>query len=118
MKNRSFPAAQTILLLIAAIVALLTWVITAGSYNSLVYQDANKEFMIHSPDSSYTTPATQESLSELDVKIPVEKFTTGAIYKPVSIPNTYQELAAQPQGFFALLSAPIKGTIAAADIIF
>jgi uncharacterized ion transporter superfamily protein YfcC len=118
MKKRSFPAAQTILLLIAAIVAILTWVIPAGSYDTLVYQEANKEFMIQSPDSSYTISATQANLKKLGVKIPVEKFTSGALYKPVSIPNTYKELPAQPQGVFAFLSAPIKGIVEAADIIF
>jgi len=118
MKKRSFPAAQTILLIIAAIVAILTWVIPAGSYDSLIYKKADKEFMVQGPDSSYTISATQESLNKLEVKIPIEKFTSGAIYKSVSIPNTYKELAAQPQGIFAFLSSPVKGIIEAADVIF
>ncbi|MFQ3213016.1 MAG: putative ion transporter superfamily protein YfcC [Marivirga sp.] len=113
-----FPAAQTILILIAALVTLLTWFIPAGKYNSLTYLESNSQFSIESPDSSYILPATQASLVELAVKIPLEKFTSGAIYKPISIPQTYQELPAQPQGILAFLSAPIKGTIEAADIIF
>lgn len=113
-----FPAAQTILLIIAALVTLLTWIIPAGSYDSLTYEEAKDVFNIVSPDSSYTVPATQGSLEQLAIKIPLEKFTSGAIYKPISIPQTYQKLTSKPQGILAFLSAPIKGTIEASDIIF
>ncbi|SMG21914.1 Uncharacterized membrane protein YfcC, ion transporter superfamily [Marivirga sericea] len=113
-----FPAAQTILLIIAGFVTLLTWLIPAGSYNSLSYTESTESFDIQAQDSSYTLPAKQESLSQLDIKIPLEKFTSGAIYKPISIPNTYQQLEPKPQGFFDFLTAPIKGIIEAADIIF
>jgi len=113
-----FPAAQTILLIIAGFVTLLTWLIPAGSYNTLSYDNANESFIIESQDSSYSVIGNQESLNQLDVKIPIEKFTTGAIYKPISIPNTYQQLESRPQGFFDFLTAPIKGIIEAADIIF
>lgn len=113
-----FPAAQSILLIIAALVTLLTWLIPAGSYHSLSYQAASDQFQIESQDSTYYVKASQESLEDLNVKIPLEKFTSGAIYKPISIPNTYQQLPSRPQGFIAFLSAPIKGIIEAADIIF
>jgi uncharacterized ion transporter superfamily protein YfcC len=113
-----FPAAQSILLIIAALVTILTWLIPAGSYNSLSYDSASDQFSIQSQDSSYTLPSKQASLEELNIKIPLEKFTSGAIYKPISIPNTYEQLPSQPQGFIDFLSAPIKGIIEAADIIF
>jgi len=113
-----FPAAQTILLIIAGFVTLLTWLIPAGSYNTLSYDNANELFVIESQDSSYSVTGSQESLAQLDIKIPLEKFTSGAIYKPISIPNTYQQLESRPQGFFDFLTAPIKGIIEAADIIF
>ncbi len=63
-------------------------------------------------------PATQATLEGLGIKIPIEKFTSGAIYKPIGIPNTYKQLESKPQGFAALVQAPIKGIIAASDIIF
>lgn len=87
-----FPAAQSILLIIAALVTILTWLIPAGSYNSLSYDSASDQFSIQSQDSSYTLPSKQASLEELNIKIPLEKFTSGAIYKPISIPNTYEQL--------------------------
>lgn len=113
-----FPAAQSILLIIAALVTILTWLIPAGSYNSLSYNTSSDQFSIQSQDSSYNLSASQASLEQLNIKIPLEKFTSGAIYKPISIPNSYQELAPRPQGVIDFLSAPIKGIIEAADIIF
>jgi uncharacterized ion transporter superfamily protein YfcC len=37
MKKRKFPTAQTILIVIAAFVAVLTWVIPSGKYDTLIY---------------------------------------------------------------------------------
>lgn len=113
-----FPAAQTILLIISGFVTILTWLIPAGSYNSLSYEKSSNQFHIQSQDTTYSLAATQASLEQLNVSIPLEKFTSEAIYKPISIPNTYEELPSRPQGFLAFVSAPIKGIIEAADIIF
>ena len=118
MKNIKFPTAHTILILIAVFVMILTWVIPAGKYNNLKYQDDTNSFVVMGRESTEQLPASQETLEELDVKIPLEKFTSGDIYKPISIPNTYHELEPKPQGFVELVTSPIKGIIAASDIIF
>ena len=118
MKKIKFPTAQTILLIIAAAVALLTWIIPAGKYDSLAYNKTEYTFTLQSLEETTTLPATQETLDKLQVKIPLEKFTNGDIWKPVGIPNSYKELTSQPQGFLALMKSPIKGIIEAADIIF
>ena len=118
MKKLKFPTAQTILLIIAALVTLLTWFVPAGKYDSLVYNSTNKTLTITSFDGSNSLPATQKTLDDLNIKIPIEKFTSGDIYKPISIPNTYKELEAKPQGIIDFFKSPIKGIIEAADIIF
>ena len=69
-------------------------------------------------EASSELPATQKTLDDLNIKIPIEDFTSGAIYKPIGIPKTYQQLESRPQGFAAFIKSPIKGIIAAADIIF
>ncbi|MFK7813769.1 MAG: YfcC family protein [Maribacter sp.] len=115
---KKFPSAHTILLLISAFVALLTWVIPAGKYASLSYDNAENVFIKTINDKVEKLPATQETLQALHIKIPLEKFSSGAIYKPIGIPNTYQPLEAQPQGFFEFVQAPIKGIIETSDIIF
>lgn len=118
MKKLKFPTAQTILILIAVMVAILTWIIPAGKYDSLAYDDASNRFQLRSLDSKTELSATQATLDSLNIQIPIKKFTNGDIYKPIGIPNTYKELPPKPQGAGALAQAPIKGIIAAADIIF
>ncbi|WP_158975148.1 YfcC family protein [Cellulophaga sp. L1A9] len=118
MKKFKFPTAQTILIVIALLVAILTWFIPAGKYDSLKYNAANNTFEISSTTETETIPATQERLAQLNIQIPLEKFTSGAIYKPINIPNTYTQLTANPQGFSEFVQAPIKGIIEASDIIF
>lgn len=113
-----FPSALTILLIIAALVAASTWLIPAGNYNTLIYNAADSTFTNSGGDTDQILPATKKVLDELNINIPLENFKSGAIYRPVSVPDTYQEVEARPQGFFALAMSPIKGIIDAADIIF
>ncbi|MFD2892752.1 YfcC family protein [Flavobacterium chuncheonense] len=118
MKKLKFPTAHTILILIALVVTVLTWLVPAGKYDSLAYNATTNTFIKNSEAKSIALPATQETLENLNIKIPIEKFTSGAIYKPIAIPNTYKKLTSKPQGLLALAKAPIKGIIAASDIIF
>jgi uncharacterized ion transporter superfamily protein YfcC len=118
MKKIKFPSAQTILLLIAVMVTILTWLIPAGKYNQLSYDKDAKTFAIKSGEQSTIAAGTAHTLDSLGIKIPIEKFASGAIWKPINIPNTYKQVDAKPQGFFDLIQSPIKGIIAGADIIF
>ena len=118
MKKLNFPSAQTILIIIAGMVALLTWIVPAGKYDGLSYDADDDTFKIINAEQTVSMPATQETLEALHIKIPLEKFTNGDIYKPIGIPNTYKSLESQPQGFAAFIQSPVKGIIAASDIIF
>ncbi len=116
--NKSkFPTAQTVLLIIAALVALLTWFVPAGQYDRLSYDKETQTFTITHLKETVTLEATQETLNELEVKIPLEKFTTGDIWKPISIPGTYQKLKPRPQGLLAFIKSPLKGILEVSDII-
>ena len=86
MKINKFPSAQTVLLLIAAFVALLTWCIPSGQYDRLAYNKEDNSFIKTSKENSIILEASQKTLDDLQVKIPLEKFTSGAIYKAISIP--------------------------------
>jgi uncharacterized ion transporter superfamily protein YfcC len=118
LKKIKFPTAQTILLIIAALVALLTWFVPAGKYSTLNYNISENIFLKTDSKSTLTLPATQNTLDELNIKIPLEKFTNGDIWKPIAIPKSYQELEAKPQGVIEFIKSPIKGVIEASDIIF
>jgi len=118
MKKLKFPSAQTILIIIAGLVALLTWIVPAGKFDALSYDADDHTFKIVNDEQTVSMPATQETLEALHIKIPLEKFTNGDIYKPIGIPNTYKPLESRPQGFAAFIQSPVKGIIAASDIIF
>lgn len=118
MKKLKFPTAQTILIIIAGLVAILTWIIPSGKFDSLAYNKTENTFTRTGLEKKETLNATQETLDALQIKIPIDKFTNGDIWKPISIPNTYHKVEAKPQGFVAFIQSPIKGIIEAADIIF
>jgi uncharacterized ion transporter superfamily protein YfcC len=118
LKKIKFPTAQTILIIIAGIVAILTWFIPSGKFDSLAYNKDENTFTRTSIDKTETLAATQETLNVLNIKIPIEKFTSGDIWKPISIPNTYHKVDDTPQGIVEFIKSPIKGIIEAADIIF
>ncbi len=117
LKKVKFPTAHTILFVIAAVVCLLTWVIPAGQYDRLSYDEENNVFVIQSEEESTTSEATQETLDRLSIQIPLEKFTSGAISKPISIPDTYKTLEGNPQGVVGFIQAPLKGIMQSVDII-
>jgi len=117
MKKIKFPTAQTVLLIIAVFVAILTWIIPAGKYDTLSYSKESNSFTVKSQEKTTELPANQLSLNKLNVKIPIEKFTNGDIWKPINIPNTYHKLESKPQGVIALIKSPLKGIIEASDII-
>ena len=77
MKNLKFPSAQTILLIIAALVTLLTWIVPAGKYATLAYNKDTKVFTQTTNDDVKSLPATQETLNALSIKLPLNKFTNG-----------------------------------------
>jgi uncharacterized ion transporter superfamily protein YfcC len=117
-KNKSkFPTAQTVLLIIAGLVALLTWFLPAGQYDRLSYNKEAETFTRTHLKETTKLEATQKTLDELDVKIPLEKFTNGDIWKPISIPGTYQKLEPRPQGIVDYIKSPLKGIIGVSDII-
>lgn len=118
MKKLKFPTAQTILLIIAGFVTLLTWMVPAGKYSTLQFDKDTSAFIYKSTESSSTLKATQNTLDSLSIKIPVEKFTSGDIWKPIAVPGTYKELKPNPQSILDFLKSPIKGIIEASDIIF
>ena len=78
-------------------VTLLTWIVPAGKYNTLSYNSSDNSFTINGLEKQTTLEASQETLEKLHIKIPLEKFTNGDIWKPINIPNTYKKLDAKPQ---------------------
>lgn len=117
-KKRSFPTAYTVLFIVLILAAVLTHTVPAGSYAKLLYDDSSNLFVVTAADGSTTEyDATQETLDTLGVKVDVERFTDGSIYKAVAIPKTYEELESKPQTALDVLNAPIQGVYDSIDII-
>ncbi|WPZ10021.1 YfcC family protein [Roseivirga spongicola] len=114
MRKFKFPSAYTTLYIIIIISALATWLLPAGSYDLLTYTDG--QFLVEGSKSA-TLPGTQATLDSLGLQMELSKFEEGKIKKPVSIPNTYEQVDANPQGLKAILFAPIKGIYDSIDII-
>lgn len=109
MKKLQFPTAHTVLLIIAALVALSTWFIPAGKYEQLGYNKEKKVFVHYTKDGEKEHPATQATLDHFLIKAKLEKFTKGDIWKPIGIPNTYYEVKANRQGIVEFIQSPLKG---------
>ena len=108
-RSLAFPSPYTILILVIVLAAMATWLLPSGNYNTLKYEGDLQEFVIKSEDGSKNVPASQKTLTDLGIKIKLEKFVSGDIYKPIAIPNTYLKKESNPQGFVSIIQAPIKG---------
>ncbi|WP_066218082.1 YfcC family protein [Formosa haliotis] len=117
MKAIKFPTALTVLLIIAAIVAVMTWIIPAGKYERLTYNKDSNTFTQVKKSETLNLAATQKTLDDFNIKIPIEKFKNGDIWKPIGIPDTYYTVASKPQGIMAFIQSPIRGIMEAIDVI-
>ncbi len=112
------PGAFVILFILTVVAVLATWMIPAGAYSKLSYEPSSQELKIVNPHQEVKkVPATQQQLDKMGVKIKIEQFKSGAINKPVSIPNTYERLKQKPAGPSEITNAMVNGTIEAVDIM-
>ncbi len=117
-KKRNFPTAFTVLFIVLILAAVLTYVVPAGSYAKLKYDNGKNVFTVTKPDASVKElPGTQETLNGLKIKVDIQKFKDGGISKPVAIPGTYEKVKQNPQGIVNIIQAPIKGVYDTIEII-
>ncbi|MBZ9609425.1 YfcC family protein [Clostridium estertheticum] len=117
-KKKNFPTAFTVLFIVLIFVAVLTYVVPAGSYAKLKYDTGKDVFTVIKPDVSVKElPGTQDTLNKLKIKIDIQKFKDGSISKPMAIPDTYEKVKQNPQGLANIIQAPIKGVYDTIDII-
>ncbi|MTI14720.1 YfcC family protein [Sansalvadorimonas verongulae] len=116
-KKLSFPTAYTVLLIVAALVALLTWIVPAGTYDKLSYGDDGFT-VTYADGGTETFPATQNTLDKFGIKADLNKFTNGDIYKPIGIPGSYTNVESNPQGIGDFFKAPISGMYDSIDVVF
>ena len=112
-----FPSPYTVLMIAIMLSAMATWLLPAGSYDTLSYNSNTNEFTINSEVKQESIAATQKVLDDHNILISLDKFKEGKIKKAISIPGTYKEVASKPQGILEIIYAPIKGIYEAIEVI-
>ncbi len=115
--KRQLPSPITILMFVIVIAAIATWLIPAGKYDTIAYQQ-DHSFLYHTETKDSTLSFSQKVLDSLGIKIPADKFSNGDIKKAISIPGTYKNSIQNPQGFLQIIQAPIRGIYESIDIVF
>jgi uncharacterized ion transporter superfamily protein YfcC len=116
MLKKTPPSPLVVLMLIIVVAAIATWLMPAGQYDSLSFE--NNSFVVTESGKQTHLPFAQKTLDSLHMLIKAEKFKNGDIRKPVSIPGTYHKLPQNRQGPVAILEAPLKGLYDAVEIVF
>lgn len=114
-KPKSLPNALTLIMIVIVLAAISTWFLPSGQYSKLSVEN-NQAFVVTSTSGSVSLPYTQHTLDSLGIKISLQKFMHGDIRKPISVPGTYVKQKSNPQGFIAMLQAPVKGIMDSIDI--
>ena len=115
IKKRSLYSPITILMIVIVIAAIATWLVPAGRYNTLSFE--NNSFKYNTDSSEIKLPFAQKTLDSLHIFITPEKFATGAIRKPVAVPETFHLIKKNGQGPVDILKAPLNGIVDAIEII-
>jgi uncharacterized ion transporter superfamily protein YfcC len=105
----------TILMIVIIIAAIATWLVPAGRYNTLSYNES--KFILNYDTSQVVLPFTKRTLDSLQIQIAPDKFASGSIRKPVAVPGTFHRIKKNSQGFIEVLQAPLLGIIDSIDII-
>ncbi|MBE5962962.1 MAG: YfcC family protein [Lachnospiraceae bacterium] len=117
-KKLSFPSAFTVLFLVLILSAGLTYIIPAGGYAKILYDQQSNTFTETFPDGTQTVlEGNQETLDSLGVANDISKFADGSISKAVAVPGTYERISQNPQGIREILLAPINGVYDSIGII-
>lgn len=112
-----FPTPYTVLMGVILVAAIATWILPAGQYSTIEFDSNSSTFELVTTNGSETLPGIQSTLDQLGIIIPIEKFESGDLSRPISVPGTYQQVESSPQGIVALFMAPIKGMYEVIDIV-
>lgn len=121
-KHFKFPTAYTVIIIVLFAVELLTLAIPSGKYATMQYDHSSETFLITQPSGKKThAPATQKTLNRYHIKMDAKKLIDGTVYKPVAIPNTYQQIKKKRQTLWTVvvqfLTSQVNGIADSIDII-
>lgn len=118
-RKLSFPSAWLIVFILLVVAAFLTYIIPAGAYSTLLYNEETGAFTITAPNGEESeAPATQETLDQFGIKTELQKLVDGTIWKPIAIPGSYERVEAQHQGAVDVVMSTVNGVYETIDIMF
>lgn len=118
-RKLSFPSAWLIVFILLVIAAVLTYLIPAGSYSTLLYNEETKAFTITAPNGDESdAPATQDTLDKYGIKTDLGKLVDGTVWKPIAIPGSYERVDAQHQSLVDVIMSTVNGVYETVDIMF
>lgn len=118
-RTLSFPSAWLIVFILLIVAAVLTYIVPAGAYGTLLYNEETGAFTITAPSGDESEmPATQETLDQFGIQTDLDKLVDGTIWKPIAIPGSYERVDQQPQGVVEVIMSTIDGVYETIDIIF
>lgn len=115
VKKRKLLSPISILMIVIVFAAIATWLVPAGRYNTLTFGD--NLFKYNTDSSSIDLPFSKQTLDSLQIFIPLEKFASGGIRKPVAVPGSFHLINKNSQGPVDIIEAPLSGISEAIDII-
>lgn len=115
-RKRRSPSMFIILFAFIAIAIAATWIVPGGRFTTVGYNEDRDVLVVDDGTNQQLLPPNQANLTAIGVQSPIEALTTGAARRPVAVPGTYRPVPAERQGVLALLTAPILGTMDAADV--
>jgi uncharacterized ion transporter superfamily protein YfcC len=118
-RRLSFPSAWLIVFILLIVAAVLTYIIPAGAYSTLIYNEESQAFTITAPSGDESeAPATQATLDQFGIKTDLNKLVDGTIWKPIAIPDTYERVDPQHQSIVDVIMSTVNGIYETIDIMF
>ncbi|WP_353096879.1 YfcC family protein [Tissierella praeacuta] len=114
----SFPSAWLITFILLIIAAVLTYIIPAGAYSTLIYNKETKAFTITAPNGEESeAPATQETLDKFGIKTNLDKLVDGTVWKPIAVSGSYERIEPKQQRFNDVVMSLVDGVYETIDIM-
>nr|WP_240336980.1 YfcC family protein [Rufibacter sp. SYSU D00308] len=114
MKNIPHPI--TILFIVILLAAAATWLVPAGAYAKLVYEQEGA-FALVRQGERVALPFKESTLDSLGMPAGLESFAQGETGKTLSVPGSFHRLPQNAQGLLAVVKAPLRGFQQTVEII-
>ena len=108
-KKVQFPSALTILLIIAALVAVMTYFVPGGKFDTIAYDKENNEFVVVEPGSDKKPACLTKSARQSEYQNSPGKVYQRKYFKADGNTGHLPKGRAEPPGFFCFFEITHTG---------